>query len=803
MKTKKRFLSLLLSLALVLGLMPGMSLTASADGTAGSSWTENSDGTLSLSDTAANKAAGTLTKGNMILIGTKGGTISNLPSGTGIVTKASSSNNAAMIRYTSAVNKDTIVAAIQSVKFSSSTTQVHIDVTVGSTTDSMSGTTNFGVLNADGEAHVYKLIKHGSSISWIDAFSNTVNAADTIGGLKGYLATVTTADEAMMVRDFYNSNDSGTWIGGTSLHYSTDSSTTYENAGKVTPSNCSAGGSSVSSQKISATSGTYYCPFGSSSVSASLYYSYYYWACGPEQGQEISKSLWASGEPNNSDNSRGGETCIVSPWGGKAEFNDFSPFNAVSDYFVEFSAYSDGLADGAAYNSITVYKVTFDGNGATGSIASMEKFKGEAVTLPTDYTGFTLPSGTSGFAGWFDAADGSNENPVTMYAEDAPKTFYAHWLKKPIAAEVTANNRTYDGSEKPLVTVDDSTLVGGTMQYALGMDATTAPTAGWGASIPTATDAGTYYVWYKVVGDTDHIDSNAECVPVEILELVSLTVTYKVINGTWSDGSTTDITETVQSGLKPASVPTGMKASEGYTGGAWNMNPADATITEATTFTYTFEAVPTYTVTYKVVNGTWSDGTMADISETVASGENPIKVPTGMKAAEGYTGGAWNADPAAATITEATTFTYTFDAESAAVVKEAPKAKDDLTYTGSPQELVTGGTAEGGTMQYAIGTSATTPPTEGWSTAIPTGTEAGTYYVWYYVKGDSNHTDSEPVCIMVKIAGAAYTVTATPKPVPKTGDGSNPALWLGLAVAGLILIAGTVILWNRKKRCGK
>ena len=36
---------------------------------------------------------------------------------------------------------------------------------------------------------------------------------------------------------------------------------------------------------------------------------------------------------------------------------------------------------------------------------------------------------------------------------------------------------------------------------------------------------------------------------------------------------------------------------------------------------------------------------------------------------------------------------------------------------------------------------------------------AGTYYVWYYVKGDSNHTDSEPVCIMVKIAGAAYTVT--------------------------------------------
>ena len=171
------------------------------------------------------------------------------------------------------------------------------------------------------------------------------------------------------------------------------------------------------------------------------------------------------------------------------------------------------------------------------------------------------------------------------------------------------------------------------------------------------------------------------------------------------------------------------------------------------------QLVSGYTVTYKVVNGTWSDGTKTDIPEDVASGEKPAKVPTGMKPAEGYTGGAWDKDPTAAIITEATMFTYTFDAESAAVVKEAPKAKDDLTYTGSPQELVTGGTAEGGTMQYAIGTSATTPPTEGWSTAIPTGTEAGTYYVWYKAVGDGTHTDSTPVCITVKIEGVTYTAT--------------------------------------------
>ena len=139
-------------------------------------------------------------------------------------------------------------------------------------------------------------------------------------------------------------------------------------------------------------------------------------------------------------------------------------------------------------------------------------------------------------------------------------------------------------------------------------------------------------------------------------------VTYRVVNGTWSDGTTADKTETVQSGAKPANVPTGMIASAGYTGGAWDKNPADATITEATTFTYTFGAIPTYTVTYRVVNGTWSDGSTADKTETVASGAKPTNVPTGMIPSAGYTGGAWSTNPADATITEATIFTYIFTA---------------------------------------------------------------------------------------------------------------------------------------------
>ena len=76
------------------------------------------------------------------------------------------------------------------------------------------------------------------------------------------------------------------------------------------------------------------------------------------------------------------------------------------------------------------------------------------------------------------------------------------------------------------------------------------------------------------------------------------------------------------------------------------------------------KSVTNYTVTYKVVNGTWDGTSTADKTETVASGGNPTSVPAGMKADLGYTGGSWNTDPSTATISEDTTFTYTFVADS-------------------------------------------------------------------------------------------------------------------------------------------
>ena len=88
----------------------------------------------------------------------------------------------------------------------------------------------------------------------------------------------------------------------------------------------------------------------------------------------------------------------------------------------------------------------------------------------------------------------------------------------------------------------------------------------------------------------------------------------------------------------------------------------------------------------------------------------------------------------------------------------------NLTYNGSAQALVTAGAAINGTMQYALGTE--TAPGTDWSDAIPEGTDAGTYYVWYKAQGDATHLDSEPKPVSAgitpkSITGAAVTLNQT------------------------------------------
>lgn len=114
-----------------------------------------------------------------------------------------------------------------------------------------------------------------------------------------------------------------------------------------------------------------------------------------------------------------------------------------------------------------------------------------------------------------------------------------------------------------------------------------------------------------------------------------------------------------------------------------------------------------------------------------------------------------------------------YDITVADVVVTPPAAVENLVYDGNANPLISAGCTTGGTMQYAIGDSADTAPAGKWSSDIPRGKAAGTYYVWYKVAGGTNYKDTVPACITVKIAKAKITVTADNK--TKTYGDNDPA----------------------------
>lgn len=130
----------------------------------------------------------------------------------------------------------------------------------------------------------------------------------------------------------------------------------------------------------------------------------------------------------------------------------------------------------------------------------------------------------------------------------------------------------------------------------------------------------------------------------------------------------------------------------------------------------------------------------------------------------------------------------------AATIATAPTTPTGNIMVSTATALVTAGTASGGTMMYKV-TDANTKPTstEGFSTTVPTAssiTTAGKRYVWYYAKGDNDHSDSNisDTAIEVTVKAAATISTA---PTATTGNivaGSTTALVsAGTATGGTMM----------------
>lgn len=83
----------------------------------------------------------------------------------------------------------------------------------------------------------------------------------------------------------------------------------------------------------------------------------------------------------------------------------------------------------------------------------------------------------------------------------------------------------------------------------------------------------------------------------------------------------------------------------------------------------------------------------------------------------------------------------------AAIVTSAPTATSGIIVAGSSTPLVSAGEASGGTMMYRITASNTKPEiADDFNVSVPTAEgfiSSGTWYVWYYAKGNAGYADSE------------------------------------------------------------
>lgn len=152
---------------------------------------------------------------------------------------------------------------------------------------------------------------------------------------------------------------------------------------------------------------------------------------------------------------------------------------------------------------------TYDGTGKTATLLESEKWKqvsaGDITITYQKYINgsYVNISGTPTLVGRYKASitvgEGTNTATAFVYYEitDGSTPTPGEKTDPAYTAPTAKSGLTYNGQAQALITPGSAT--GGEMQYKLD-DGT------YSTTIPTATDAGTYTVYYKIIGDATHND---------------------------------------------------------------------------------------------------------------------------------------------------------------------------------------------------------------------------------------------------------------------------------------------------------
>ena len=463
------------------------------------------------------------------------------------------------------------------------------------------------------------------------------------------------------------------------------------------------------------------------------------------------------------------------------------------------------------------YKVEDGNEKAVGSATASNRFDLAAQKLPAGNHTFRFSATCDGYKKM------SQDIAVTVQRANIS----ASRITPPTAQE----NLTYTGQKQALITAGSVTDYG-TMQYSLTENGT------YSQDIPAGTDAGTYTVWYRVIGDANHNDTAPASVVVRIgkkpLTIAGVTAASKPYDGT-TNADISSVTfdnvtlnrgtdYTVTANFDDASVGNGKnitatvtlmeQAAKNYaleqssfttTGSITKAAAPDfAKETALTivnghekTYTVTLPALPTLETpkeygapTYELGEIKLNDGYYTSGAK-VENGKLTLPIQKNDVETTGSVG----------TVTvvikstnyEDITLTVNVNATNKLVPTVTAPTANALTYNGAEQALVTAGKTTGGTMLYRLGDSE-------WSEQLPTAKNAGKYTVWYKVQGDAEYADVAEQSLPVTVAKKSVTVTALDKSA-YTGstapDLSSPEADKDYKVEGLVgadTLSGTVTL---------
>ena len=322
----------------------------------------------------------------------------------------------------------------------------------------------------------------------------------------------------------------------------------------------------------------------------------------------------------------------------------------------------------------------------------------------------------------------------------------------------TANNLTYNTQAQALVVAGSGT---GEIRYRLDGGE-------WSENIPTATNAGTYVVGYKVLESSNYLESAEGTVSVVIDKLTptvtaptAKTLTYNTQEQELINLGSTNFGTLKYSLDNDTWILTSPEAINADTYTVYYKVDGDSNVYDVAPQSISVEIAgkPTSAPTIILSQDTYTyDGT--EHTPTVIVKDGDVTIPS-SEYNVGYVDNI-NAGTATVNITDRPFGNYTVNGsitftinKATGSVTTAPTA-NTIVYDGTSHALIIAGEGTG-TMMYKVDDGE-------WSSTIPSATNVDTYTIYYKAAESSNYLESSSSSLQVSITKVTPTVTA---PTPK------------------------------------